>query len=182
MKAVASMLLPRCWRWRDRATGSARSPAMRPIAAAPGRRCGRRRSRTTQTRRAAARRLARMRGGGRIQRSQRRRSERNRAAPGCAAGFGPPGSQMQVRSAASRRAGNSRYSLRAMMTATERPARTPSERLTARTLTTFDSRTRSGARDRKAGGMRGYCRFPWKKSRNNVFDAVCRMPPMISGR
>ena len=75
-----------------------------------------------------------------------------------------------------------RYSLRAMITATEGPARTPSERLTARTLTTFDSRTRSGARDRKAGGMRGYCRFPWKKSRNNVFDAVSRIPPMIWGR
>ena len=55
-----------------------------------------------------------------------------------------------------------------MMTATESPARMPSARLMARTLTTIGSRARSGARDRKAGGMGAYCRFPWKKSRNNV--------------
>ncbi len=99
--------------------------------------------------------------------------------------IGPPGSQMQVSSAAraaSRSGAKARYSLRAMMTATDRPARMPSDRLIARALTTIGRRARSGALNRVTGRMTAYCRFPWKKSRNNVADSVSRTPPITSGR
>jgi hypothetical protein len=85
--------------------------------------------------------------------------------------------------AASRNGVNLKYSPRATMTATESPARMPSDRLIARIFTSIGRRARSGARDTKAGGgMAAYCRFAWKKSRNNVLDAVSRTPPTIWGR
>ena len=97
-----------------------------------------------------------VRGAGHIQRSRRRRSGRNRAAPARAGGSGRRGRRCRSAAPPARPpavAGILRYSLRAMMTATERPARMPSARLIARTLTTIGRRARSGARDRKAGGM-----------------------------